>query len=132
MTNRRPTPPTGLAARGKRFWRATCDDFDLTDAELVLLTEVCRCLDNLDALDAVVRRDGATTLGSQGQTVVHPALTEARGQRLALHRLIAALALPDDEGQPVPTARSLRAQTAANARWRGKDTEAAARRQAGA
>jgi len=48
--------------------------------------------------------------------------------QLALHRLISALGLPDDEGEVMPSAGQLRSQVANRARWAGKDTEAARRR----
>lgn len=110
-------PPEGLQTRGCHFWIDTVSSFDLSDAEQQLLTEVCRTLDNLDDLAEVIERDGATTKGSMGQTVVHPALTEARGQRLVLHRLLAALQLPDEDGQTISTATQTRATTASRARW---------------
>ncbi|MGO1318006.1 MAG: terminase [Cellulomonadaceae bacterium] len=109
--------PDGLKARGKRFWTACISDFDFSSSEVVLLEEACRVLDRLDQLNAAITRDGPMVAGSQGQQVVNPALTEARGQQLALHKLIAALALPDDDGQTVPTGRSMSASAAATARW---------------
>lgn len=113
-------PPAGLAVRGSTYWRSIVTDYDLSASELAILTEVCRTLDDLDRLADVIAADGATTLGSTGQTVVHPALTEARGQRLALHRLVSALALPDVEGDSVPTTGSIRGKGAARARWAGQ------------
>jgi len=119
-----PAPPAGLAARGRRFWRETVEKFELSASELALLREVCRVMDRLDALAAVIESDGATTVGSKGQVVVHPALTEARGQQLVLHRLIGALALPDEVGEAVPSVARLRASKAAAARWAGHQTDA--------
>lgn len=110
-------PPEGLGRRGLAFWHSATSDFDFTDAEIGLLEEACRTLDDLDALAASVREYGVMTEGSQGQPVVNPALTEARGQRVVLHRLIAALQLPDDEGNAVPTGTKLRTSTAARQRW---------------
>lgn len=127
MTDKPPTPK-GLGTRGARFWRVTVADFELAAGELQLLAECCRTLDTLDTLAAVVAEDGPTSTGSAGQVIVHPAIGEARQQRLTLHRLLAALALPDDEGATVPTGHQLRAVTANRARWQGQDTEAAARR----
>ena len=98
-SDKRPRTPPGLAARGRRFWRDTVAEFDLSGAELHLLQEACRTLDDLDRLAGMVEQYGPTVTGSQGQPVCNPALTEARGQRLALHRLVSALALPDDDGQ---------------------------------
>lgn len=128
MTERKPKAPAGLGARGGRFWRQTVGEFTLTDAELNLLTEVCRTLDTLDDLAAAVAAEGATTTGSTGQVVVHPAVAEARHYRLVLHRLVAALELPDEDGTTIPTAHTIRGRETATAQWRGKDTEAAARR----
>lgn len=117
MSRARPRTPPGLGPRGGRFWRDTVADFELSGAELQLLHEACRTLDDLDRLSGMVEKYGPTVLGSQGQPVVNPALTEARGQRLALHRLVAALALPDDDGKTTPTAVSTAARKAAQARW---------------
>jgi len=116
-SEKRPRTPPGLAARGRRFWRDTVAEFDLSGAELHLLQEACRTLDDLDRLAGMVEQYGPTVTGSQGQPVVNPALTEARGQRLALHRLVSALALPDDDGQTTPSAVSTAARKAAQARW---------------
>lgn len=112
-------PPPGLASRGREFWTTTTGKFELSEQELSLLIEACRTMDDLDHLAAAIKRDGVMTTGSTGQSVVNPALTEARGQRLALHRILAALALPDEDGAAVKPARSIRAETAAKARWAG-------------
>jgi hypothetical protein len=64
------------------------------------------------------------TVGSQGQPVVNPALTEARGQRAVLHRLVAALQMPDLDDKPMPAASSQRGRTGAQARWRGHRKDA--------
>lgn len=111
--------PSGLRARGRRYWDAVTADFDLEATELELLREACATLDEIDQLKAVVRKDGVTVAGSKGQVVTHPALTELRGMRLLLSRLAAQLDLPDEDGHAVPTATSLRAQKAANDRWTG-------------
>ena len=88
MTTTKPKPPNGLATRGRKFWRDVVDEFDLTDAERHLLHEACRSLDRIDALEAVVTTEGQTVTGSTGQTVLHPAIAEARQQRLVLGRLV--------------------------------------------
>lgn len=124
MTARRPSAPARLGARGRRFWKDTLESFDLSNAELSILTEACRTLDDLDRLATAIEEQGATVAGSQGQPVVNPALTEARGQRVVLHRLIAALQLPDLDGKPVRSVQSIRSQSAAQARWRGHQREA--------
>lgn len=131
MTTKRPKMPGGLGERGTGFWRRTVRDYELTDSEVQLLAEACRTLDQLDALALAVETDGATVRGSMGQTVVHPALGEARGQRQVLHKLLAALALPDltdEKAETLPTPRQVSARKAAEARWAGHDTEAGRKR----
>lgn len=121
MTTSKPNPPPGLSKRGRRYWRTVLEAYELTDSEGEILTEICRTLDDLDRLAEAIKSQGAMVPGSAGQPVVHPALTEARGQRAILHRLVAALRLPDAEGQAIPTGHQLRAVAANAARWSGHD-----------
>ena len=111
--------PAGLAARGKRFWKTIIAEFELSDSERELLEECCRTLDQIDQLEGSIASLGAMVRGSTGQLVLNPAIAEARGQRALLHKLLAALALPDEDGQTVPAAVSQRGKAAAQARWRG-------------
>lgn len=85
--------PAGLREAGKRLWRSVTTDYELDEHEARLLLEACRTTDLLDQLDAAVRRDGAMLDSPQG-VKAHPAAVEARQQRIALARLIAALRLP--------------------------------------
>jgi hypothetical protein len=116
--------PAGLAARGRRFWRTITADFELSDSERELLEECCRTLDTLDGLQNSIAEVGPTVTGSMGQVVLNPLISEARGQRVVLHKLLAALALPDDEGQVIHAATTQRGRQAAQARWRGHRREA--------
>ena len=104
----RPRKPNGLRAPGSRLWDSVLGDFDLEEHELALLVEAVRTVDLLDQLDAAVRRDGPLVEGPQG-TKAHPAAVEARQQRIALARLLAALRLPQgDEGDEQAGARPQR------------------------
>lgn len=109
--------PAGLDRRGRAFWRSATGRYSFSDGELLLLEEACRSLDVLDSLAVAIAGQGVTVAGSKGQTRANPLLVEARGQKLALARLIAALRLPDVDGVPVPSGRSLSASAAAQARW---------------
>jgi hypothetical protein len=109
--------PARLKARGRGFWDQALAVYDLSGTELALLAEACRTMDELEALSATLSRDGLTVEGSTGQTRVHPALGELRAARVVLSRLLAQLALPDDDGQAVPSATRLRAVKAAGTRW---------------
>jgi hypothetical protein len=119
---KRLAAPTGLKARGRRFWTAAVEAYEFTDAERELLVEVCRTLDLTEQLDAVVRTDGLTIEGSRGQTVTHPAIGELRQARGLLSRLLAQLDLPDVDGAAsLPSAFTLRARQGASARWGARD-----------
>ena len=119
---RRPRPPKGLGEAGKGLWRSILGDlgpsWELDARELHLLGRACRCADELEALEAAVDRDGATVEGSKGQTVAHPALSEARQLRLVQLRLLGALELLDPvEAKRSATPAQAQARKAAEARW---------------
>ncbi len=89
------------------MWRAVVSEYELEEHELLLLREAVRTADVLDDLALLVARDGALIASSQGDRA-HPALTEARQQRIALARLFAALRLPageEGEGERRPQRR---------------------------
>lgn len=117
-----PKAPAGLAGRGRKFWREACAKYEFDRQEVELLVEVCRSLDRLDALDALVAEQGQTVTGSTGQTVLHPGIAEARQQRIVLARLVKALAIPEGSvpagGPAVDSATTEKARYAANARWK--------------
>lgn len=90
--NRIPRTPTGLQARGKRFWNTVLSDLEMEPHEHQLLAETCRILDRLEGLDAVVREKGLTTLDGR----IAPAVVELRLQQVTLARVVASLRLPDE------------------------------------
>jgi hypothetical protein len=117
-----PKAPPGLQSRGRRLWRriAALYDLDANDAEL--LTEACRVIDNCERLDAALRDQPLTTKGSRGQVVAHPLRADLRSERTLAAKLLAQLALPDDEEENPVTdwsklTSSQRARRAARARW---------------
>lgn len=121
---RGPRKPSGLKKRGAKFWGDIAGNYDLSGSELEILTETCRILDRLELLNADIEERGATVAGSQGQEVLNPSLQEARQQEVILHRLLVALAIPDEEtGETIRGARSQAAQAANDTRW-GKRLEA--------
>jgi phage terminase small subunit len=98
-----PQPPDGLSSAAVALWFSVLEDYELEEHERALLAEACRTLTTCDQLAALVDVEGLTTKGSQGQTVTHPAVAEARQQRLALARLIAQLRLPEGEEDERPS-----------------------------
>lgn len=116
----RPRVPKGLRTGGRKLWRDVVEAYELTAPELRLLGQVCVTIDAIDELDELVSTEGTMTVGSKGQPVLHPAVAEARLQRLALGRLLAQLCLPDPEGGVVRSPAQVRARRAAQVRWRAQ------------
>src|SRR3954468_1997106 len=104
----KPKAPDGLRASGRRLWSSVVDDYELEEHETALLVEAVRTIDLLDLLDARVRDEGPIVSSPQGDKA-NPAAVEARQQRIALARLLAALRLPSgEEGDQQASARPQR------------------------
>ncbi len=88
--------PAGLGTDALALWSSVIDSFDLEEHERALLVEACRTVDLLSKLEEELRRDGVLVESPQG-VKAHPAATEARQQRIALARLLAAMRLPQGE-----------------------------------
>ncbi|WPU08080.1 hypothetical protein [Pseudarthrobacter oxydans] len=65
-----------------------------------ILLEAARTVDALDELEKIVRDEGVTNVSPQGVRA-HPALVEARQQRVTLAKLVASLRIPFDEEEGV-------------------------------
>lgn len=108
MSTKVPRPPAELSTTGRALWRFVASNYVLDGHETVLLRELCRTSDALDGLQAVLDAEGLMAETSQGSRP-HPALVEARAQRLVMARLLVALGLPSGEAgattlpaRPVP------------------------------
>lgn len=118
MATQKPRCPAGLKAGGRRVWDDLTSRYGFDAHEIAVLTEIVRTVDLLDALDAVVRREGPLVTDAKGCRA-HPAVVEARQARLTLAKLISALALPEDvdTGPALMLTASDLARRAARARW---------------
>ncbi len=99
VTDRDIAPP--MQAAGRRLWDSVHGEYVLDEHERAVLTGACRTADALTVLDAVVRAEGPLLDGPQGVRA-HPALVEARQQKVVLARLLAALRLPAGSEGDVP------------------------------
>ena len=112
------TPPKGLQVRGRKLWKELHVKYEFDAQEADLLLETCRTLDVIDSLAAVVATAGVMVAGSQGQLVLNPAIAELRQTQASFARLVTSLNLDSAEvGGGILTATTVRAKTAANARW---------------
>ena len=90
--------PSGLKSGGRKLWRSITDEFELGQHELSILVEAARTVDALDELESIVRDEGVTNISPQGVRA-HPALVEARQQRVTLAKLVASLRIPLEDEQ---------------------------------
>lgn len=90
-----PRAPAGTGPAGRRLWAALHSQYEFEEHEAALVREMVRTVDTIAALEEQVRRDGIVLPGPGLSRRVHPAVAEARQQRIALARLAAALRLPD-------------------------------------
>lgn len=113
----RPPAPKGLAAGGRRLWKAIHDDLDpsleLTTRDLEVLHDACKQQDGIDNLEAAIKQDGEVIDGLHGRKV-HPAVIELRQARQAKTRMLATIEM-EDRGMVSPASR--RARKAAQTRW---------------
>lgn len=95
--NELPKPPPHTRTGGKRLWYSVVAAYELEEHELILLRQMTRTVDDLDALADVVRRHGVVVDGR-----MNPALVEQRQMNIVLARLAAALRLPagEEDGRP--------------------------------
>lgn len=89
----KPRCPDGTGAAGRRLWASITNVYELEEHEAALLVEAVRTVDLLARLDGEVRKFGAIVESPQGRKA-NPAAVEARQQKIALARLLAALRLP--------------------------------------
>jgi hypothetical protein len=125
---RKSSPPADLGARGRAFWRSTLSVYELSGVELELLRECCRLMDECELLRSEIVVEGVTVAGSTGQRRVNPAIGELRSHRLALSRLLAQLALPDEIDEQLRSPASARGRKAASVRWSRQSQKAMRRR----
>lgn len=96
-----PAPPEGTKAGGRELWDEVVAHWTLSPLELRVLGEIVRSADLLDDLAEIIRRDGPVIDSPQGRKA-HPAVAEARQQKIVLARLVSALRIPldtDDDGR---------------------------------
>jgi hypothetical protein len=114
------TAPDGLGEAGLAVWNGIHDDlgdeFELDARELVILEAAARQADTNRQLEDAIAASGLIVEGSQGQARLNAAVTELRQGRVALEKLLASLALPNEDGKTL-TAAQKRARSAAEARW---------------
>jgi len=108
------TPEDTLGEHGRAFFDAVLEEYEPSMTARRMLLETARCVDELETLAAAIKERGTIVRGSQGQPVANPAYGEARATRLLFARFVEQLDIGELE-----SVATIRARTAANARWAG-------------
>lgn len=98
---------------------------DLSGVDLGAAQHACALTSAADRLDAVALAAGMISTGSTGQTVVHPAVVEARLARTAAATILARLTPPSSGHRQTASERG---RAAARARWQGSGSVPIGRR----
>ena len=101
--------PKGLQARGKATFKRITSIYELSPSEFVLLVELCRTLDRIDAINERIAGDGLTVTGARGQLPrAHPLLGALTQAQRTVSELLAELDLPmpPPKQKPVETPKS--------------------------
>lgn len=112
--------PAGLGCAGKALWTKLTAKYELMPHELAVLELAAKQLDDVAMLEGALKRDGLVVPGYNRQPRLNGVVTELRQARLAVGKLLGAIALPDDDedDEVVPlTATQRGAKKAADVRW---------------
>jgi phage terminase small subunit len=86
------SPPRGLSAASRRFWRSVTERWALDVASLQLLEMHVRAMDRYAAADREIRRDGPTVI-VDGKVKAHPAHSVLRDNLREARQLLRQLNL---------------------------------------
>ncbi len=95
-----PTPPKGLSAASREWFRHVVAEYDVQPHQVLLLRAACEAFDEYTRARALVAKEGQIVEGRYGPRV-HPAVAIARDARIAFMRATRELAL-DDAAPPDP------------------------------
>jgi hypothetical protein len=107
-----------LKTAGKALWKAQLSEFRANSpAELALLEQACKTIDELAQMDADLADMGYIVSGSANQPRINPLLGAIAQHRKLLDQLIVALGVPLPS-ELVGRRRSATAKQNADTRWR--------------
>ena len=101
----KPTPPKGLDAKGKKFWRKACAEFTFSgESDLEILGQMCRCIDRITQAAALIKKLGLVLINPTTKAVrPNPGLAIEHDNRILLARLgreLGMFAASDDSRPP--------------------------------
>lgn len=111
--------PASLGEQGSALWLEITGGYSLRPDEVRMLVDACREADLVERLEIELRDSPLMVVGSQGQLVSSPLVSEVRQHRSVVASLLKSLKLPDSSvgDQQKSQLASDQARTAARARW---------------
>jgi hypothetical protein len=111
--------PASLGEQGQALWEEIVSGYALRPDEVRMLADACREADLVERLEDELRDSPLMVVGSQGQLVSSPLVSEVRQHRSVLASLLKSLKLPDSSAGEQQKAEhaSEQARSAARARW---------------
>lgn len=97
---KQPEAPKHLRADSRKWFSAVVNTYELTDAELRLLRLACEAWDRTQQAREALAKHGLVITDRYGQARPRPEVAIERDSRAAFARLVAQLALPDEEPKP--------------------------------
>ena len=115
------TEEVEFEAAGEALWRSYTSVLTLDPGETANLRMACHAFDELAKIEFLLSRTNPLVKGSRGQPRINPLLAEARDHRRVVYKLLGAIRIPANHSATIESnvgnILSLRAQTAARARW---------------
>jgi P27 family predicted phage terminase small subunit len=90
-----PSPPDHLQESGRDLWASTLSEWELTDADLLVLLTACETVDRLEQIRTSIAKAGVTVRDPSGRVRAHPLLASEAALRGVLLRAWAQLHLDD-------------------------------------
>jgi hypothetical protein len=105
MSVKVPKSPDHAGPAGRRLWRDVLSQWELGEADVLLLEQAVRVIDRCQLLGELLRRSPPVITGRLGQVLPNPLAAELRSERRVLLGFLAALGLTSDAPEQVPARR---------------------------
>jgi hypothetical protein len=106
---------------GEALWQSYTSVLDLDPGEKANLRMACHALDELAKIELILSKTQPLVKGSRNQPRLNPLLAAASDHRRVVYKLLGAIKIPANRAAAIESnvgnILSLRAQTAARARW---------------
>ena len=97
MQNKKIRAPQGLGKQGADYWKRLHENFSFEATDEALVMSLCRLIDRLHDIAAIIEHDGVAVVDRFNQVVPHRLLEAERSTALAAGRLWRELGLATNE-----------------------------------